>query len=154
MISFAETFLSLLRSTHDAAKRALTGLPPEALDWVPGPEMNSLTVLATHTAGAERLLIGTMVGGRATRRNRDEEFSAAGATVEDLYRILDEALAESEAVLTELAREDLEKTTRSPISGREFPVSWALLHGLEHTANHVGHMEVTRQLWDLHRGVE
>lgn len=149
MTPFAETFLNLLRSTHDAAKRAIAGLSPEALDWVPGPEMNSLTVLATHTAGAERLLIGTMVGGKSTARVRDEEFSASGVTVADLNRLLDEALAESEAVLASLKSEDLEKITRSPMSGREFPVSWALLHGLEHTANHVGHMEVTRQIWDL-----
>lgn len=148
MTPFAETFVSLLRSTHEAAKRALDGLSPEDLDWVPGPEMNSLTVLAAHTAGAERLLIGTMVGGKPTNRVRDEEFSAAGVAVEDLFKLLDDALAESEAVLGVLKVEDLDKITRSPMSGREFPVSWALLHGLEHTANHVGHMEVTRQLLD------
>lgn len=148
MTPFAETFLSLLRGTHETATRALDGLPPEALDWAPGPDMNSLTVLATHTAGAERLLIGSMFGGKPARRDRDKEFAAAGATAADLIRLLDEALAESEAVLSGMGLADLEGITRSPISGREFPVSWALLHGLEHTANHVGHMEITRQLWD------
>jgi len=31
-------------------------------------------------------------------------------------------------------------------------VAWALLHALDHTAQHLGHMQITRQLWDQERG--
>jgi hypothetical protein len=27
-------------------------------------------------------------------------------------------------------------------------VGWALLHALEHTAIHLGHIQITQQLWD------
>ncbi|NIU62141.1 MAG: DUF664 domain-containing protein, partial [Gammaproteobacteria bacterium] len=32
--------------------------------------------------------------------------------------------------------------------GREFRVSWSLLHALDHVAQHTGHVQITRQLWD------
>ena len=149
MILFAETCLNLLRGTHDAAKNIIAGLPSEALDWVPGPDMNSLNTLVTHTAGAERLLIGTMIGGLPNNRDREKEFAPETTTVEALNTLLDDSLTVVQGVLENMALEDLEKLTRSPMSGREFPVAWALMHALEHTANHVGHMEITRQMWNL-----
>ena len=30
-------------------------------------------------------------------------------------------------------------------------VAWALLHALEHTAIHLGHMQIMRQLWEQRR---
>jgi hypothetical protein len=27
-------------------------------------------------------------------------------------------------------------------------IAWSLLHALEHTALHLGHMQLTRQLWE------
>ena len=31
---------------------------------------------------------------------------------------------------------------------RNFSAGWALAHALEHTAPHLGHAQVTRQLWE------
>ena len=45
---------SLFHEVHDDLAKAIDGLPPEALDWVPGAEMNSITVLVVHLCGAER----------------------------------------------------------------------------------------------------
>ena len=33
-------------------------------------------------------------------------------------------------------------------SGREFTGAWCLAHALEHTALHLGQMQITRQLWE------
>jgi hypothetical protein len=30
---------------------------------------------------------------------------------------------------------------------RQVTVRWSILHVIEHTAQHVGHMQLTRQLW-------
>ncbi len=35
-----------------------------------------------------------------------------------------------------------------PRDGREYTVAWALFHALEHTALHLGQMQLTRQLWE------
>lgn len=32
--------------------------------------------------------------------------------------------------------------------GQKFSVSWSLLHVLDHTAIHLGHIQLTRQLWE------
>ena len=50
---FADCF-DRLEELHRDMHQTLDQLPPEALDWNPGPEMNSLAVLASYTAGAER----------------------------------------------------------------------------------------------------
>ena len=67
-----------LDALHSDMVRAIAGLPIKALDWSPGPEMNSLAVLAVHAAGAERFWIGDMVGQAPSGRDRDAEFHALG----------------------------------------------------------------------------
>ena len=38
-------YLDRLEALHAGLEEAIAGLPVEALDWVPGPGMNSLAVL-------------------------------------------------------------------------------------------------------------
>ena len=56
-------------------------------------------------------------------------------------------------MLEGLALPDLEATRVSPRDGRTFTVVWCLAHALEHTALHLGHIQVTRQLWDQGKNV-
>ena len=35
------------------------------------------------------------------------------------------------------------------LDAREFTVAWCLLHALEHSAVHLGHMQIVRQLWEM-----
>ncbi len=49
-------------------------LPPEVLDWKPGSEMNSLSVLIVHLTGAERYWVGDVVKRDASARDRNAEF--------------------------------------------------------------------------------
>lgn len=146
-----ESYFYHLRELHNMIKRAIQGLPPEGLDWAPGPETNSLTVLAVHVAGAERHWIGEVVGQQAIERNRSAEFETAGLGEAELARHLDDALELSRGVLEQLALEDLVGFRRLP-DGREVSVAWALAHVLNHTAQHAGHAELTRQLWDQRQG--
>jgi len=126
------------------------GLPIEALNWRPltgGDDhaTNSLAVLVMHVTGAERYWVGEVFGGRPVQRDREAEFRAEGLTTEDLQRRLDEALSFVREVLTTTPAENLERTItvgERPVTGR-----WALLHALEHTALHLGHLQLTRQLW-------
>lgn len=134
---------------HQGAKAAIAGLSPEALDWVPGLEMNSFNVLVTHLAGSERFWVGDMVGQDESGRVRAEEFATTGLTEADLVQRLDEVFAHSYQVLSQLLLTDLDKM--HPSSGREesFLVSWSLMHNLEHVALHVGHLQMMRQMWEM-----
>jgi class 3 adenylate cyclase len=110
--------------------------------------MNSLCVLAVHLAGAERYWIGDVVGRDPSGRDRDAELRARGLDAAALKARLADVLAHSRGVLEDLALADLETVRVSPRDGREFSVAWALAHALEHTAMHVGHAQLVRQLWD------
>jgi uncharacterized damage-inducible protein DinB len=142
-----EAYLGELRAVHEDMKRAIEGLPVKALDWSPGPHMNSLSVLVVHSAGAQRLLIGEVVGGDPANRDRSEEFRAERMSAAELASRLDETLAHTAQVLEGLTLADLESSRSGP-GGREVTVAWALNHALQHMGLHAGHAQITRQLWD------
>lgn len=142
-------YLERLTILHDGLKACVADLPPEALDWTPGPEMNSLNVLLVHVAAAERYWLATLVGGEPSDRVRAEEFKAEGITAVTLTHLLDEALAQNQAVLARLTYDDLEVERESVVhNGRSYRAANSFLHALEHTALHLGHAQITRQLWE------
>src|SRR5512143_3901568 len=73
-----EEILERLHVLHADVEKILGALPPEALDWNPGTDMNSLCVLIVHLIGAERYWIGDVMMSDPSNRNRDAEFQARG----------------------------------------------------------------------------
>jgi uncharacterized damage-inducible protein DinB len=142
-----DAYLSLFETLHQGLMRAIDGLPTEALDWVPGAEMNSIAVLLVHTAGSQRYWVGDVVGAKPSGRERSAEFVVRGLTSDDLRQRLAAVLDHTRQVVGRLTTEDL-GAMRSSTDGREHSVSWALMHALEHTAQHLGHIQLTRQLWE------
>ena len=144
-------YVERLQRLHADVERAMAGLSQEALDWVPGPEMNSIAVLVVHLTGAERYWIGDVAGREPSGRDRAAEFRAHGLDEAALRRRLDEALAYCRSIVEKLTLQDLETIRVSPRDGQQFTVAWSLLHTLEHTAIHLGHIQIVRQLWDQRR---
>ncbi len=133
---------------HDEIDKQLTDLPDAALDWSPGDEMNSIAILVTHTTGSERYWVGDVAQGDASNRVRDTEFKAAGTTVADLRERISRCDAYTRAALAKLTLDDLGRKQTLPSLDRAISIGWALLHALEHTAQHMGHIQQIRQLWD------
>jgi uncharacterized damage-inducible protein DinB len=152
MLPMLEDYAERLGMLHSGIHQTVEGLPPAALDWVPGPGMNSLTVLMAHVAGAERYWIGDVAGQDPSGRDRDAEFRTHGLDAAELQDRLANAFDHSRRVLEGLTPADLEATRISPRDGRTFSVAWCLAHALEHTALHLGHMQVSRQLWEQRTG--
>ncbi len=148
MIPLLESYLDRLQALHADVQRTIDGLPQDALDWSPGADMNSLAVLAVHVAGAERYWIGDVAGQEPSGRDRAAEFRTKNVDVSELTARLDAALTHSRGVLDRLILADLEAKRTAPRDGKEYGVTWALAHALEHTAIHLGHMQIVRQLWD------
>jgi hypothetical protein len=69
-----------------------------------------------------------------------------------LTKRLDDSLDYVHRVLENLTLPDLETSRVSSRNGREVTVAWALAHALKHTALHVGHIQITRQLWEQQKG--
>ena len=147
-----EAMLEHFRELHNEALKAMDVLPAEALDWSPGPEMNSISVLIMHISGSERYWVGDVVRGDPSFRNREAEFQTRGMDVAALKQRLLDLDAYEAAALEPLRVRDMESFKVSPRDGRSVTVAWALLHALEHTAVHVGHIEVLTQQWKLRQG--
>jgi uncharacterized damage-inducible protein DinB len=132
---------------HGTIEKAISELPAEALDWSPGPDMNSIGVLVTHALGATRFWVGDVAGGDPSGRVRETEFQTTGVTAAEYIARSHECLAHSQAVLSRLSPAELNDIRIVPNSNREVTVVWAILHALEHAALHAGHIEITRQIW-------
>jgi uncharacterized damage-inducible protein DinB len=150
---FFEDYFDCLRRLHQSIHNAIEGLSPDALDWVPGPDTNSICVLIVHLTGAERYWIGDFAVGDLSGRIRDEEFQVKGLDAETLRERLDSATTYAQEALERLQVADLAEIRTSPRLGRQFTVGWALAHALEHTALHLGHIQITRQWWQQMGGV-
>jgi uncharacterized damage-inducible protein DinB len=141
-------YIDRLEDLHAQALHAMGTLPQEALDWKPGLDMNSFCVLIVHLAGAERYWIGDVAGGDPSGRIREQEFQAVGLDADALEVRLSDSLSYARGRLEKMTLQDLERECLSPRDGRKFTIDWALMHALEHTALHVGQLQILRQWWD------
>jgi uncharacterized damage-inducible protein DinB len=152
MEPFFKFYHNLLHKLHDDAFRAIVDLPQEALDWTPASGINSFNVLVAHMTGAERYWIGDVAGEQASGRVREEEFQTQGQDSKALRKRLVDSLEFARETLEKLTLQDLESQRISSRDGHKVTVGWALAHALEHTALHVGHMQIQRQWWDQQQG--
>ncbi len=105
--------------------------------------MNSIAVLIYHLTGAERFWIGDVVAQTPSGRDRDAEFKVKGIGQDTLKNRLNESLAYIRSVVEKLSPADLAETRTTP-DGRRVTVAWAMLHIVEHSSLHLGHIELTR----------
>jgi uncharacterized damage-inducible protein DinB len=145
-----ESYLQMIDDLRGQVRALVADLSPEALNWRPieGLEehaTNSLAVLTTHVAGGEHFWIAEVVGRQPLTRDRDAEFVAEAIDAADLVRRLEEVGAETRQVFAGLTQDDLDGVREA--RGRTIPVRWCILHVVDHTALHLGHMQLTYQLW-------
>jgi uncharacterized damage-inducible protein DinB len=148
MQTFFKDYLKLLQDCHNSILEALEGLPPAALDWIPGPDMNSISVLVFHLTGAERFWIGDVAAQDPAERDRDAEFRVHDVEMDVLKKRLANNLEYARNMLSKFTIQDLETTRVSARDGREYTAGWALLHALDHATLHLGQIQITRQLWE------
>jgi len=128
----------------------ITGLPTRALNWSPGPDMNSLAVLTVHTWGAA-VAWTERAAGHEIARDRKAEFHVVRdeATLASLVRRQATRVREATQTLTPA---DF-ATLRARPNGEAFTVAYCLIHALEHTQEHLGQALLTRQLWEQTQGL-
>jgi uncharacterized damage-inducible protein DinB len=148
MQSFFSNILNNLQELHDDIRSAVKGLPPIALDWTPGPDMNSINVLTVHLTGAERFWLGDVVAREPSGRDRETEFKVQGLSETSLVARLKANEDYLQKTLAPFTLQILDEERVSPRNGRVVTVGWALGHALKHTALHVGQIQLMRQLWD------
>ena len=141
---FFVDYLGLLEGLQRRLHTDVRDLPAEAMDWSPGPEMNSVAVLLAHITGLlhEGIYIAL---GDPPGRVRAQEFQTHGVLSVEMLRRLDAVIDDARGALPRLGLEDLAKE-RNDDDG---PIScgMALLHALEHAYLHLGHVQLTCQMW-------
>lgn len=146
MQTFYSDYLDNLQELHEDIAKTIEGLSPEALDWSPRSGVNSITALIVHLTGSQRFLFGEVIAGQDIKRDRDAEFRAKGLTLEELNKLLEENLIYISEIMEPLTLADLE--SKRMFRTRETTLGWVIGHALKHTASHLGHIQVMRDLWE------
>lgn len=145
-----ENYISRLEDLRSQILDQVGTFPLVALNWRPvgtGAEQksNSISAMIAHIAGAEHFWIGEIIGGLPATRDRDAEFAAEAASVKSNLALLRQSGSETKQVLSLLSDPDLDDTR--DVKGLQVPVRWCLLHVIDHTSLHLGHIQITYQLW-------
>ena len=80
----------------------------------------------------------------------DDEFRVEGVTLAQVLAEYEEACARSDAVIAAHSLDDTGSTALHPVG--EATLRWMVLHMLEETARHAGHLDLLRELLDGETG--
>lgn len=148
-----DEYLELLERRRAVLLTIVEGLPSVALDWTPLPAgTSSIAMLAHHCADDLRWWLVEELSGRPVGRDRVRAFAVRGEDGATLAAVLNAAFDECAAALRGLDPAALERfwpvgiahPRRGQRQSGHFRVYYALLHLMEH----VGQMQLTRQLWE------
>lgn len=149
IIVSVEDYLWYVDECLDAMAGILEGLGDDLANTSPElPGANSPFAIVTHCLGVMEHWGGDMVAGREVRRDREAEFRATGKVAELVARIpaARRRLAsdmESLDPQAPPAKEPHEEDRALPFGRTQAGV---LLHILHELAQHLGHLELTRDL--------
>jgi uncharacterized damage-inducible protein DinB len=141
-----KSYVDMLDMLHEDCKETLKGLSTEQLDWRPLDSENSIAVLAVHIAGAEKFWVGDCIMEESSNRDRPAEFATEGQDQSVLSSGLDASLRYIHEALGRLSDDALNEFRVHPRTGEQITVAWALNHVIQHTALHLGHMQLTKGL--------
>jgi len=105
---FFADYLERLEALRHRLHEEVRDLPAEAMDWSPGPQMNSVAVLLPHIAGLLHEGIDIALGDPPSRV-RAQEFQTRGVLAAEMLRRLDAVLDGARGALPRLGLEDLRK---------------------------------------------
>ena len=150
MLPEIRQYIASLDDLRSQVAGIIRDLPPEGLNWRPtlppgADPTNSLAALAVHVAGAEHFWIAECIGRYPPTRDRDAEFRYVATSAEEPLARLRKVGEETQAVLEKLTAEELESSFMK--DDHAVPVRWAIHHIIYHSGLHIGHMQLTYQLW-------
>lgn len=141
---FFADYLERLEGLQNRLHKDVQELPIAAMDWSPGPQMNSVAVLLAHITGVLHEGMDLALDNPPSRV-RAQEFQTHGVSSAEMLQRLDAVIDYARDALPRLELVELSKMRMD----EDGPVTcgWALLHALEHAYLHLGHLQLTCQLW-------
>jgi uncharacterized damage-inducible protein DinB len=147
----------VLRTALEDMRACTDGASIDCLNWRPdSPDTNSIAVLAVHSMHSTRSWLSIAVGAPLPPRDRPSEFLTTADDSSAFHAFIDEMGRDCLSLLEHAAVDDWSSARRThprPRPGTDDQVSaaWALVHAMEHLREHVGQMQLTRQLFDAGR---
>ncbi len=149
-VSFASaevgSFWRFTLRSLDGFMEIVDGLTVGELNWrPPAPDTNSIYALTAHTLGNVRMHVFRVLLGQTIDRDRDGEFRSVADASNVPIPAWPTLRSEVETALRGLPPEAMDRSFEHPVfgplTGRE-----VLMVMMRHTAEHLGHVELTRDL--------
>jgi uncharacterized damage-inducible protein DinB len=148
------TLTAMLDYARATVRAKCEGLPDEAArrKHLPTSPLTTVAGLVSHLRWVEYswfevVLLGREDAGPWTEEDPDREMRIALDV--PLATLLDEYDAQAERYRQLVAGMDLDTRCQRPMSGGQFPtLRFVLLHLIEETARHNGHLDILRELTD------
>ena len=147
-------YAAYLRRIAFEAVATLQDLSAGQLSWKTGEDgSNSMFAVATHMVAMGEYWVLCLVGGADVVRDRQAEFHAVGSAAEIVLRLQDWSQAcdvlcigLGSEVLAEIARVPIEYFQSGGFGSGALSKRECLMHVVEHSALHLGQLQILRQL--------
>lgn len=141
------TFWRFIVSSLDRLLAVAQSLDGDGVHWrPPAPGSNSVAVLVRHTLGNTEENLLMVLCGQPFARQRDDEFVDRSVSAADLDASWHELRPRIETALANVEAEEMTRMhphpRRGSVSGRD-----VLIVVARHAAEHLGQVELTRDLW-------
>jgi hypothetical protein len=149
MIPEVKGYLDAIEGLRGAMRRAVEGVDAQGLNWNPLPgEANSLYAIVSHMCFSEPALIHTRITGQPMEGGYPNVFASRGDDPQELFSRLDQVGQTTHSLMEGLTAEDMDRSI-DPGGGRPSRTlrEWIIVH-LRHQALHLGHIEITKQLYE------
>jgi DinB family protein len=124
--------------------KVVDGLPDDALDWRPGnEETNSVAQLVRHVTAVQGMLLGRALG-ESPAYDHAHSLRNDPATKEELRGLIADAKTKKDEQLARLDSMDMSEMLDNNRALR----AYLIIHTAGHGHEHLGHAELTKQLWE------
>ena len=134
----------MLNGQAERYGKVVDALPDDALNWRPGnDETNSVAQLIRHTTAVQNVLLARALG-ESVAHNHEQSLRNDPATKGELHGLLADAKAKKDEQLARLDGMDMSEM----LDNGRAPRAYFIIHTADHGQEHLGHAELTRQLWE------
>jgi len=144
----SSTVLVLFEQLHDELRQEIADLDEAGLNWSPGVGTNSIATIVGHVVGSESETL-RCVAGIACTRDREEEFVGGWRRLTDVLgelRAADDLIAELRQEIGGHRLRHVLALPTLPAHERRSGLTW-LIGNYGHAREHVGHIQLTKQLY-------
>jgi uncharacterized damage-inducible protein DinB len=139
--------LAYLQRQRELVRWKCEGLDEDAARAQATPSGLTVHGIVRHLAGVERGWLREHFAGEPEERVRDDEFLPQPESLADLLAAYGAECARCDAVVARASLDDLS-------ARRDHTLRWILLHLVEETSRHLGHLDLLCELADGRTGEE